>query len=125
MKSLNELSIFVDESGDFGEYSKHSPYYIITIIMHDQSSDISEPLFKLEESLSEMGYANHCVHTGPLLRKEAEYRYVDIETRKRIMKRIMTFVRHIEFRFKSFYIEKEKLTAKLRRLVFLANNYQE
>ena len=24
-----ELSVFIDESGDFGEYDYHSPYYII------------------------------------------------------------------------------------------------
>ena len=28
-KSMHELSIFVDESGDFGEYAKHSPYYAV------------------------------------------------------------------------------------------------
>lgn len=38
---MKELSIFVDESGDFGEYAKHSPFYIITMILHDQSQDIS------------------------------------------------------------------------------------
>ena len=25
---MNELSIFIDESGDFGEYDYRSPYYI-------------------------------------------------------------------------------------------------
>jgi hypothetical protein len=25
-----ELSVFIDESGDFGEYDFHSPFYIIT-----------------------------------------------------------------------------------------------
>lgn len=110
---MKELSVFVDESGDFGEYAKHSPYYIITIVMHDQSVDISEDLFHLENSLSDMGFANHCVHTGPLLRMEAEYRNLDIETRQRIMKRIMTFARHIDFKYKCFYIEKRKVDSEI------------
>ena len=38
---MSELSIFVDESGDFGEYAKHSPYYIVTMVLHDQVKDIS------------------------------------------------------------------------------------
>jgi hypothetical protein len=25
---MKELSIFVDESGNFGDYEKHTPYYI-------------------------------------------------------------------------------------------------
>ena len=28
---MSELSIFIDESGDFGPYEYHSPYYIISM----------------------------------------------------------------------------------------------
>ena len=36
---MRELSIFVDESGNWGEYRHHSPYYIITFVfMQDQLS---------------------------------------------------------------------------------------
>lgn len=31
----------MDESGDFGEYEKHAPYYIVSMVFHDQSIDIS------------------------------------------------------------------------------------
>ncbi len=34
---MRELGIFVDESGDWGEYKHHSPYYIITFVFHDQN----------------------------------------------------------------------------------------
>ena len=34
---VSELSIFIDESGDFGTYDIRSPYYIITMVFHDQS----------------------------------------------------------------------------------------
>ena len=43
---MKELSIFVDESGDFGEYNYHSPYYIITMVFHNQSDDISQDIHK-------------------------------------------------------------------------------
>jgi hypothetical protein len=39
---MKELSIFVDESGDFGEYNYHSPYYIITMVFHNQENDIAQ-----------------------------------------------------------------------------------
>ena len=32
--SMKELSVFVDESGDFGQYEQHSPFYIISLVMH-------------------------------------------------------------------------------------------
>lgn len=39
---MKELSIFVDESGDFGEYEKHAPFYIVTMVFHNQAIDISD-----------------------------------------------------------------------------------
>lgn len=33
---MSKLSIFIDESGDFGDYDYHSPYYIISMVYHDQ-----------------------------------------------------------------------------------------
>ena len=36
---MNEkcLSVFVDESGDFGPFEAHSPYYLVSLVLHDQS----------------------------------------------------------------------------------------
>ena len=31
---MKEISIFVDESGDFGEYNHISPFYIVTMVFH-------------------------------------------------------------------------------------------
>lgn len=38
---MKELSIFIDESGDFGEYSFHAPFYIFTMVFHDQKAEIA------------------------------------------------------------------------------------
>lgn len=38
------LSIFIDESGDFGKYEAHTGRYIVGLIVHDQSEDISESI---------------------------------------------------------------------------------
>ncbi|WP_155831519.1 MULTISPECIES: hypothetical protein [unclassified Butyrivibrio] len=48
---MKELSIFVDESRDFGEYGPHSPFYIISMVMHDQVVDITDDLAKLEAQM--------------------------------------------------------------------------
>lgn len=39
---MKELSIFVDESGDFGEYNHRTPYYIISMVLYDQDVDITK-----------------------------------------------------------------------------------
>ena len=36
------LSVFIDESGDFGPYEAHAPYYLVSMILNNQSTDISE-----------------------------------------------------------------------------------
>jgi hypothetical protein len=35
---MGELSVFIDESGDFGPYERHAPYYIITLLFQGYGS---------------------------------------------------------------------------------------
>ena len=99
---MSELSIFIDESGDFGPYDYRSPYYIITMVFHDQSVDISTPITKLEADLSNRGFPNHCVHTGPIIRRENEYEFETIETRRRILNSMVTFIKHCNVKYHGF-----------------------
>ena len=46
---MSELSVFIDESGDFGEYKSVSEYYLVTFVFHDQGEDISDHIQKLDE----------------------------------------------------------------------------
>ena len=47
---MAELSIFIDESGDFGKYSENSPYYIITLVFHNQDISIKDDIAKLDKA---------------------------------------------------------------------------
>ena len=104
---MKELSVFVDESGDFGEFESHAPYYIISLVLHDQKIDIHESLSILENEMDHLGYPSHCIHVGPIIRKEKEYEYEDLEVRRKIVMRLMAFVRHIDVRFITAHIEKK------------------
>ena len=53
---MKELSIFVDEAGDFGDYEKHNPYYIVTMVFHDQSEEIDEEISVLNRNLMNILY---------------------------------------------------------------------
>ena len=90
---MKELSVFIDESGDFGEYSFHSPYYIITMIFHDQSVNIQNQVDHLDTELSYLGLNNLCIHTGPIIRKEEIYKNMDVIERRRIFNKMMAFIR--------------------------------
>lgn len=88
--------------------------------MHNQANDIEEELDHLEADLAALGYPNHCVHTGPIIRGEQEYRYVDISVRQKIMNRMMTFTRKVNVRYKSCYIEKRKTDDSLEAVALLS-----
>lgn len=130
---MRELSVFIDESGDFGEYSHHSPYYIITMIFHNQDKSIDNAVQQLDYTFSAMGLDGHCVHTGPLIRREEDYQYMDIKERQRILNKMIAFVRNADIQYKSFYIEKKHIedrveaTGKLAKVIgsFIRDNYEE
>ena len=130
---MRELSIFIDESGDFGEYSHQSPYYIIAMVFHDQKTSIMPAVKRLDSELSHMGLDKICIHTGPIIRKEEIYQNMTIEERRGIFNKMMAFVRQIDIRYKCFFVEKKHLsnvvdiTGRLSKKIsqFIYENYQE
>jgi len=66
---MKELSIFIDESGDFGEYDEQTPYNIITMVFHEQSHSISDTLTKLDQELSYNGKPSVFAFRRVVLRK--------------------------------------------------------
>lgn len=80
-----ELSVFVDESGDFGEYDYHDPYYIISLVFHNQNNDIQSDLAHFEDELAYLSLSNHCIHAGPIIRSE-EYKRISLDERKKTKK---------------------------------------
>ena len=93
------LSVFIDESGDFGDYDFHSPYYYVAMVLHDQSIDISENIKNLEEHLERVGYPQHAIHTGPIIRKEQFYENDLMETRKALFNSLFHFMRKIDLHY--------------------------
>lgn len=129
---MKELSIFVDESGDFGEYQKHAPYYIITMVLHDQSVDLSNELKKLDSSLNYLGYSGgQAIHTEPLIRRESPYKEYAPNERRAIFSKLYYFTLNSGIKYKSFIFKKNeydsifKLEAKMARelSLFLRENF--
>lgn len=118
---MKELSIFVDESGDFGEFDSRAPFYILSLVLHDQKVDIKDELTLLESEMRNIGWPDHCIHAGPIIRAEYEYKECSLHERQQIIRRLMTFTRKLDIRYKSIYVEKKKgldeieLTGKLSR----------
>jgi hypothetical protein len=103
---VRELSIFVDESGDFGALDVHSPFYLLTFVFHDQANSISEQINWLNQSLQDVDLPFHTIHAGPILRKEGMYAGMDIDARRRVLKKLYRFVRISDFSYRTFLFEK-------------------
>ena len=102
------LSIFIDESGDFGAYESHCPYYLVSMVMHDQRIEIKDNLICLDEHLQRLGYPNHAIHTGPLIRREAVYANDTVESRKKLFNSLFHFTRQLNFRYICVSIRKSE-----------------
>ena len=112
---MGKLSIFVDESGDFGAYSPHSPYYIITMVFHEQDKDINENITQLNKSLKNLGYSeDFAVHTEPLIRREELYVALTPNERRAIFSKLFYFVMKTNISYKTFVFEKRQFDSLLK-----------
>lgn len=108
---MKELSIFIDESGDFGPFEPHAPFYIITLVFHYQQHDISDQIIHLRNHVVEQGFdSNHAIHTAPLVRREADYKSLDIASRRKLFRSLFTFVRLCDISYKSFVFKKREFS---------------
>ncbi|MBO7453471.1 MAG: DUF3800 domain-containing protein [Clostridiales bacterium] len=112
---MKELSIFVDESGDFGAYAQHSPYYIVTMIFHDQDNDISANIAKLNDEMRNLGYKHDfAIHTEPLIRKEEIYHDTPPNERRAVFSKLFFFTLRSNILYKSFIFEKKEFIDTLQ-----------
>lgn len=117
------LSCFIDEAGDFGEYDFHSPYYIVSVVLHEQSVSIQSQIDGLEHYLTDLGYSNHALHTGPLIRRESDYEELFMEDRKKLFNLLFRFARKLPIHFFTAKVKKsecrdsDELESKLTKAI--------
>ena len=105
-----KLSIFIDESGDFGPFAPHSPYYIVSMALHDQALDIKENVAALDEHLGYLGFSHHAIHTEPLIRREEMYVHYDLKVRRQLFSALFNFTRKLNVHYLCVEVKKEKTT---------------
>lgn len=110
--SETDISVFVDESGTFDSDKDSSRFYLICLVLHDQRESIARDVVALEDSLAAIGLEReHCIHAGPLIRRELGYANMNRDDRRRIMSRMMAFVRRAPYSYKCFALDKKFFSA--------------
>ena len=103
---MNELSIFVDESGGQGGHSK---YYVLMLVFHDQGDDLSSQVEKYRIGLSYRGLTDIPFHARPLLTGHDEYEHLDLRTRKPYLSFYFLLLQHLPIRYHSFVYRRSEM----------------
>jgi len=117
------LSIFIDESGDFGKFEKHCPFYLVTMVLHNQSYDISDFVVKFDEHLSNANFPIHAIHSGPLIRREKEYSDIERDRRHYLFNSLFHFARKLDINYLCIRLKKSpdddkiRFTTKLSKII--------
>ena len=118
-----QLSVFIDESGDFGTYQLHSPYYLVAMLFHDQQQSITHAIHLLDSQIMNLGYQPHALHTGPIIRREGNYLNLTIDERKRLLNTLIHFCRRVDVQYTVLRVEKREckdiidLTARISKQI--------
>ena len=92
---MSELSVFIDESGDFGDSKDGRDYYLVTFVFHDQKDNISENIKRLDESIKYMNLDVEYIHTGPIIRKEGIFDNYSLDERRALIYKIFNINRRL------------------------------
>jgi len=112
----SKLSVFVDESGSFLYPDNGSRFYVIGMVLHDQSIDITPQLAEMDRAIDEIGIdaETFVFHAGPLIRREQGYEFLNRRLRERIFARMMTFARKVDFKYKCIFVDKHYVTGPVQ-----------
>ena len=112
-----QLSIFIDESGDFGAYQSHAPHYLVAMLFHDQRNDIEHATQLLDNQIKNLGFEPHALHTGPIIRREGNYIHQTIDERKRLLNALIHFCRHVNVQYTVLRVDKRECDDILRLII--------
>ena len=123
---MRKLSIFVDESGDFGETADNASYYLVTMVFHDQAKSIADAVARYDEAVSNTGAGIEYVHTGPIIRRESVFAGLSIDERRKLLYKLLNFLNACEIRHSTICVARKEAADKVSlsgRLARRIKNY--
>ena len=110
---LRELSIFIDESGDFGEVKERPAYYLVTLVFHDQKNDISGEVSRLERGVHEAGFDIEYIHTGLVIRREDIFAALTIGERRKLLYKMLNFMNACPITYECAVVNRKEAIGKI------------
>lgn len=119
---MRELSVFVDESGNLGDDAK---YYLLALVLHDQSKDVFEHIGCYESILAQRALRDIPLHMNPLMRANEDYKGMTTKERNRLLTCFSSFVWKCPFSYavlsyrKSYFKSNKDLFSKIKKDLIL------
>lgn len=110
---MKELSIFIDESGDFGEIAERPAYYLVTLLFHDQKHEITSNVKKLEDSTKNSGFDFEYIHTGPVIRREDVFSRLSIDDRRKLLFKMLNFIANSPITYEVAIVNRKEAPDKI------------
>lgn len=106
---MKELSIFVDESGNFGLSKENSSLYIFTLVIHDNYFDLTKLFNLLTRELKNISDSIEYIHTFSIIRKKDEYKDLDIAKRRKILNVVSHFINNMTINYLCVRVDKKNI----------------
>lgn len=103
------VSVFFDESGQEKEYQPDTKYYLLTMVLHDQSRPLVEHISRYESCLAAASLPNIPFHAYDLFHRQKAYEGLDFEVRKKLFFRFSGFVRRLPVSYITFAYRRSEL----------------
>lgn len=110
---MSELSIFIDESGDFGEVKERPAYYLVTMVFHNQAIDLTKEIEKLEESMRRSGFDLEYIHTVPVIRREQIFSTYSMDERRKLIYKMLYFYNKCDIYHDTVIVNRKEAAGKI------------
>lgn len=128
---MKELSVFIDESGDFGIATKFPSYYLTTFVFHDQSKSIDKQVNQLESRIKNNNFDIEYLHSMPIIRKESVFDKYSLDDRRKLLYCMLNFTMSCPITHYTVFVDRKiandkiALSGKLSKEItqFIARNY--
>ncbi|MDE7284128.1 MAG: DUF3800 domain-containing protein [Lachnospiraceae bacterium] len=110
---MKELSVFIDEAGDFGEVRERPAYYLVTFVFHNQENNIDQQVIKLEEDIKNTGFDVEYIHTGPVIRREEVFAGYSIDERRKLLYKMLNFVNACPISYLTVVVDRKEAVDKV------------
>lgn len=116
MQTGKTLSIYVDESGNFGDILDSARYCMVALVLQDETVNAGPCVKEYYQGLYNTGADPESMsfHTAPLIRQEDQFSAMSRHMRGKIFYQMLSFVRKCEVRFKCIWLDTKFVASELQ-----------